>query len=103
RRKEFAMLRSMGMSPSGFDQMLYYECLIYGGRSIFYGTLLTFFMSFLICKVIGVGADTDFVVPCQALLLSILGVFLVVFASMVYTMCKIRKNHVIEELRRTEI
>lgn len=101
RRKEFAMLRSMGMSPKGFNRMLYYECLIYGGRSIFYGTILTILVSFLICKVIGFGADTGFVMPYGALLVSISGVFLVVFASMVYTMCKIRKNNIIEELKMT--
>lgn len=58
-------------------------------------------MSFLICKVIGFGADTGFVMPYGALLVSISGVFLVVFASMVYTMCKIRKNNIIEELKMT--
>lgn len=63
RRKEFAMLRSMGMSPKGFNRMLYYECLIYGSKSVLYGIILTVMVSYVICKVIGIGADAGFVIP----------------------------------------
>lgn len=99
RRKEFAMLRSMGMSPKGFNKMLYYECLVYGGRSVLHGTILTVMVSCLICKVIGIGADTGFVVPWGALLAAAAGVFAVVFASMIYAMCRIRRNNIVEELK----
>lgn len=99
RRKEFAMLRSMGMPPKGFNRMLYYECLIYGCKSVLYGTILTVIVSYLICKVIGIGADTGFVLPWGALLTAIAGIFIVVFASMIYAMCRIRKNNIVEELK----
>lgn len=99
RRKEFAMLRSMGMSPKGFNRMLYYECLIYGCKSVLYGTILTGIVSYLICKVIGIGADAGFVIPWGALFTAIAGIFIVVFASMVYAMCRIRKNNIVEELK----
>ena len=99
RRKEFAMLRSMGMQPKGFNRMLYYECLIYGGKSVLYGTILTVIVSYLICKVIGIGADTGFVLPWGALFTAIAGIFIVVFASMIYAMCRIRKNNIVEELK----
>lgn len=99
RRKEFAMLRSMGMSPKGFNRMLYYECLIYGSKSVLYGIILTVMVSYVICKVIGIGADAGFVIPWGALITAIAGVFLVVFASMIYAMCRIRKNNIVEELK----
>ena len=99
RRKEFAMLRSMGMSPKGFNRMLYYECLIYGSKSVLYGIILTVMVSYVICKVIGIGADAGFVIPWGDLITAIAGVFLVVFASMIYAMCRIRKNNIVEELK----
>lgn len=99
RRKEFAMLRSMGMSPKGFNRMLYYECLIYGSKSVLYGIILTVMVSYVICKVIGIGADAGFVIPWGALITAIAGVFLVVFVSMIYAMCRIRKNNIVEELK----
>ena len=99
RRKAFAMLRSMGMSPKGFNRMLYYECLIYGSKSVLYGIILTVMVSYVICKVIGIGADAGFVIPWGALIIAIAGVFLVVFASMIYAMCRIRKNNIVEELK----
>ncbi|MGI1822784.1 ABC transporter permease [Exiguobacterium sp. TRN 1102] len=33
RRREFAMLRSVGMTPKGFNKMVYYESIFYGGES----------------------------------------------------------------------
>ena len=99
RRKEFAMLRSMGMSPKGFRKMMSYECLIYGGRSICYGVVLTVFISLALQRAIGAGADTEFLMPWGYLGGAVLAVFAVVAVTMVYTMCKIRHHHIVDELK----
>lgn len=99
RRKEFAMLRSMGMSPKGLRKMMNYECLIYGMRAIFYGVILTILLSLALQRVIGIGTDVDFLIPWEYLGIAVVGVFLVVFMTMLYTMRKIRKNNIIEELK----
>lgn len=46
RRREFAMLRSVGMTGRSFRLMLGYECVIYGLRSLVYGTILSLLISF---------------------------------------------------------
>ena len=99
RRKEFAMLRSMGMSPKGLQKMMNYECLIYGLRAIFYGVILTILLSIALQNVIGIGTDVDFLIPWEYLGIAVVGVFLVVFMTMLYTMRKIRKNNIVEELK----
>lgn len=99
RRKEFAMLRSMGMSPKGLQKMMNYECLIYGMRAIFYGVILTVLLSIALQNVIGIGTDVDFLIPWEYLGIAVVGVFLVVFMTMLYTMRKIRKNNIVEELK----
>ncbi len=99
RRKEFAMLRSMGMSPGGFRKMMNYECLIYGVRSLIYGALFTILISAAISWSIGAGADVDFLVPWGYLAIAAAGVFLVVFFTMLYTMQVIKKNNIVEELK----
>ena len=37
RRREFAMLRSVGLTQRGFARMMDYECIIYGARALPWG------------------------------------------------------------------
>ena len=99
RRKEFAMLRSVGMSEKGFQRMLNYECLIYGGRSLAIGLPISFIFSFFIHYVINQMVQVDYFIPYVSVLFAIAMVFVVVFITMLYTTRKIRRNNVIEELR----
>ena len=99
RRKEFAMLRSVGMSEKGFQRMLDYECLIYGCRSLAIGLPISFIVSLFIHHVINQMVQVDYFIPYISVLLAIAMVFVVVFITMLYTTRKIRRNNVIEELR----
>ena len=99
RRKEFAMLRSVGMSEKGVQRMLNYECLIYGCRSLAIGLPISFVISFFVHRVINQMIQVDYIIPYVSVLLAIAMVFVVVFITMLYTTRKIRRNNVIEELR----
>ncbi len=99
RRKEFAMLRSMGMSPKGFGKMMNYECLIYGIRSLIYGFVITLLISAALYHVLGAGADVKYLIPWGYLAAAAAGVFGVVFVTMLYTMRVIRRNNIVDELK----
>lgn len=99
RRKEFAMLRSMGMSPKGFRKMMNFECLIYGIRSLIYGFLFTGLVSAALHRILGAGTDVEFLIPWGYLATAAAGVFLVVFLTMMYTMRVIQRNNIVEELK----
>lgn len=99
RRKEFAMLRSMGMSPKGFRKMMNYECLLYGVRSMIYGFVFTVVISAALCMSLGAGTDVEFLIPWRYLSVAAAGVFGVVFLTMLYTMDVIRKNNIVDELK----
>lgn len=99
RRKEFAMLRSVGMSEKGFQRMLDYECVIYGCRSLAIGLPISFIVSLFIHYVINQMVQVEYFIPYVSVLLAIAMVFVVVFITMLYTTRKIRRNNVIEELR----
>lgn len=99
RKKEFAMLRSVGMSRKGFRKMMCCECMIYGLRSIVCGVILSLLASLAIFSVIVNGADTEYIIPWQYLSVAVLSVFLVVSITMIYTMRKIRRENIIEELK----
>ena len=85
RRKEFAMLRSMGMSPKGFRKMMNYECLLYGVRSMIYGFVFTVVISAALCMSLGAGTDVEFLIPWRYLSVAAAGVFGVVFLTILWT------------------
>lgn len=100
RRREMAILRSIGMTGKDFRRMLFYECLIYGIRSVTYGTILSLVISFGFWRFMVWGGGTDtFLFPWTWFLAAVGGVFIIVFVTMLYTMRKIRKLNIIEELR----
>jgi len=100
RRRELAMLRSVGMSDRDFNKMMRFECFLYGLRSLLFGLPIAGILSWLIYKgmVIG-GATIDFTFPWSSTIISMLGVFFVIFITMLYATGKIRKENIIDALR----
>lgn len=100
RRRELAMLRSVGMSDRDFNKMMRFECLLYGLRTLLFGLPLSGILSWMIYKgMFDGGAEIDFVFPWSSIVISMLGVFLVIFITMVYAVSKIKKENIIDALR----
>ncbi len=99
RRREFAMLKSVGMTATGFNKMMNYECLLYGTKALLYGMPVALILSGLIWKVASRGYGFDYIVPWSAIGIAVLSVFLVVFATMMYSMRKIKKDNPIDALK----
>lgn len=100
RRREFAMLRSVGMSDRDFNKMMRFECLLYGLYTLLYGLPLAGIFSWLIYKGMAFGAEgITFALPWSSMAASILGVFLVIFITMLYAAGRIRKENIIDALR----
>lgn len=102
RRRELAMLRSVGMSDREFGRMMRFECLLYGFRTLLYGLPAAGLCSWGIYMVlIGLeeAVDTEYTIPWGSMGTSILGVFLMIFVTMIYTTGKIKKENIIDALR----
>ncbi len=103
RRREFAMLRSVGMTRAGFNRMMNYECLLYGSRALLYGLPASGLVTFLIYRSVLSGYETAFRLPWPAIGIAVLSVFLVVFATMMYAMSKIKKENPIDALKNENL
>lgn len=102
RRRELAMLRSVGMSDRSFNRMMRFECIFYGMRTLMYGVPMSGILSFLIYWVLMSVEEMEgmkFLFPWGALAFSVLEVFGIVFITMVYATGRIRKENIIEALR----
>lgn len=99
RRRELAMLRSVGMSDRDFNKMMRFECALYGVRTMLWGLPLSGILSWLIYKGMVIDGDIDFAFPWGSAGISMLGVFLVVFITTMYAIHKIKKENIIDALR----
>ena len=103
RRREFAMLKSVGMTRGGFNRMMNYECVLYGSRALLYGLPVSFGITWLIYRSVRQGFEIGFSLPWAAIGISVASVFLVVFATMMYAMRKIKKDNPIDALKNENL
>ena len=103
RRRDFAMLKSMGMTEKGMHRMLNYECLIYGSRALMYGLPIGFLTNVCIARITSSIYRGGFRMPVIAYLLSIICVFVVVFVTMLYAMKKMRQDNPVEVLKNENL
>ena len=103
RRREFAMLKSVGMTSKGFNRMMNFECLLYGSLALLYGLPASAGVTYLIYMAMAAGYDAGFRLPWTAIGIAVLSVFLVVFVTMMYSMSKIKKDNPIDALKNENL
>ncbi|MBF7096734.1 ABC transporter permease [Alkalibacter mobilis] len=103
RRREFAMLKTVGMTQKGFWNMMTYESTLYGLKGIIYGIPVAVGITYLIYISISNGMEFPFYMPVKPVVIAIGSVFLVVFASSIYAMDKIRKDNPMDALKSENI
>ena len=103
RRREFAMLRSIGLSQKGFSKMMNYECIIYGVRSLLLGLPVAILMTYFIWRVTAEAFETGFYLPWKGVVIAVTSVFIVVFATMLYATGRIRKDNTMDALRNENL
>lgn len=103
RRREFAVLSSVGMTPKEMNRMLSYECVLYGLKALLYGLPVSLLVTWVIYRVVGSGMDTEFYVPATSIVVVIASVFLMVFSTMLYAKSKLRKANIIDSIRQESL
>lgn len=103
RQKEFAMMKSIGMTKKEFNRMINLETLFYCSKSLFFGILLGVLGSFAIHKAFSIKFDNAFELPVLSILLSIIFVYVLVYIIMKYSMNKINKQNIMETIRKYNI
>jgi putative ABC transport system permease protein len=99
RRKEFAMLRSVGMTPGSFRKMIRYESIFYGLKGLMYGLPLSLLMAYLLYRINRTVMDFAFTLPWVNYAVAVLMILAIVLATMLYASAKVRKENIIEALK----
>ncbi len=103
RRREFAMLKSVGMSQKDFDKMMNYECILYGSKALIFGLPVSALVTYLIYKAVRSSYETTYHLPLTAIGIATLSIFAVVFSTMLYSMNKIKKDNPIDALKNENL
>lgn len=103
RKREFAMLKSFGITPRGFERMIRFESLFYGIKALLYGLPISFIVIFLVYKALSRNFDFTFFLPWNSILYSFLGVFILVGSTSIFSIHKIRKDNIIDALKNENL
>ena len=103
RRREIAMLKSVGLTPAGFLRMLRYESLFYGLTALLYGLPLGIALSVVIYLQFGGVSHFAFSLPWGAIAACVLGILAIVFATMMVSGAMIRNDNIVDTLKEENL
>ncbi len=103
RRRDYGMLRSMGMSHGALYQMMAYECLSYGCYSLLWSVPISIVLSHEFHKIVGLAYAQSYQVPWGYIAAGGGCIFLVVFVSMLYAFAKMKKDNPIDAIRQENL
>ncbi|CEP83736.1 ABC transporter permease [[Clostridium] sordellii] len=103
RKREFAIIKSIGVTPQGFNKMIYLESLLYGVLALVYGVPIGLLIDVVMNKIMGNVVQLGMILPWNAVLVSIVGVFVITFIASYIPMRKINKENIIENIRQESI
>jgi putative ABC transport system permease protein len=99
RRREFAMLRSVGMTPQSFNRMIQFESIFYGIKALSFALPVSMGINYYLYRIMSDGFYFPFTLPWGSYGVAIVSVFIVVFTTMLYSSSKIKRENIIDSLR----
>lgn len=103
RRREYAMLKSVGMDPGRFSRMIAYESVFYGMKALLYGLPIGLALMYGIYLSIADAIDTGFYIIWSQVIIAVISVMVVVGITMWYSSRKIKKANIVDALKDENI
>ncbi|WP_019119616.1 ABC transporter permease [Brevibacillus massiliensis] len=103
RKREFAMLKSVGITPKGFTKMMHYESIFYGIKALAFGLPISFVVMLLIHRALMNKFSYGFALPWVSIVFVIAAVFVIVSSAMLYSSAKVKKENIIDALKQESI
>ena len=104
RSREFATLRSIGMTDKQFSEMVRLESVFISVKALVIGVPLGILISYLLCVMMNRMDDAIiYEPPYKAIILCILVVIMLIYAIMKLSMTKLRHNNIIETIKNENL
>ncbi|MEK4118651.1 FtsX-like permease family protein [Paenibacillus sp. FSL W8-0919] len=103
RKREIAMLKSVGMTPKGFAKMMNYESIFYGVKSLLLGLPVSFAVMILIYRSFANRFSYGFTVPWLSMLSVVVAVFVIVVSAIIFSSRKLKEDNIIDALKQENV
>ncbi|MCC0703532.1 ABC transporter permease [Clostridioides sp. ES-S-0049-02] len=103
RKRELAMIQSIGVTPVGFRKMIYLESFIYGILSLLFGVPIGIGLILIMNKLVSGVIEFSTVIPWTAIGICIVSVFIITFIAAYIPMNKLNKENIIDNIRKESI
>ncbi|NBI06079.1 ABC transporter permease [Senegalia massiliensis] len=100
RKREFATLRSIGLTHKGLKKMVVLEGILYGVMGLIYGSIIGSILSFVMYRGMGSVREMQFWnIPWNTIGIATIAIVLIGFLSVQYPLSKIKRDNLIETIK----
>lgn len=103
RKREFAILRSLGSSPKHLKDMVKLESILLGLKSITIGLPIGIALSYLIYRLLKSQFDFKFYIPIKGILICILVVFIILYLIMRFSLTKVGRLNIVKTIKNENV
>lgn len=103
RKREFAVIKSIGVTPQGFKKMIYMESILYGILSLIYGIPIGICMNVLMNRILEGMITVQTLIPYKAILICVVAIFVITFIASYIPLKKMSKENIIDNIRQESI
>lgn len=100
RKKEFAMLKSVGTTPKGFNKMIMLESAFYGIKALIFAIPISAGLSYAMYKAMHPTGMIAFEFNLPLYLCVIAAVMVIIGATMLYSVRKLKDDSIVETLKQ---
>jgi putative ABC transport system permease protein len=99
RRREFAALKSIGLTQRGLRKMITLEGMLYGVMGSVYGSILGSLLSYLLYSGMNDVREQRYMLPFQAIIIAVAGAMLIGYISVLAPLKRMKRDNLIEAVR----
>lgn len=103
RKKELSMLQAVGMTTKDMHKSIYLESLFCTFTAWIYGTIIGSGISYFLYKTAGRSVEFKWQLPLEAIFISLIGAIIISLIAGIIPIRKLRKENIIENIRRESI
>ena len=103
RSRDFATLKSVGMTKKEFNNMINLEAIFYSVKSLLYGIVLGLIGSYVVFSLLSDNYIFEYRAPIKSIGIAIIFIIILILIIMRYSIKKINKQNIIETIRNSNI
>lgn len=99
RKREFAALKSIGLTQKGLRKMIVLEGVLYGIMGTVYGSIIGAILAYLMYRAFGAAGEIAWNIPWQAIIIAGIGALVIGYLSVLAPLGRIKKENLVEAIR----